>query len=309
MTFIKRQSGFTIVELLIVVVVIAILAAITIVAYNGIQNRAKHSATQSAVSQASKKIMTYAVTNAEQYPVNLAAVEMADSTVTYQYKVDNSVSPRTFCVTATNGTISYFQAHNVSSPKVGACDGHSSGGVATITNLIQNPSAETNTVSVSAAGGGVALSRDVSQAFSGLASIKVVSDGTVSGSGTQHLTMSSSYPAGVYRGAYYIKGTAGVSVYGVLRAVNGGVADTQTSPIILTGAWQRVEVPSMTITGSATTQFSLMARLNAAVATTFWVDGAILIEGSTMPAYADGNTAGWAWSGTTNNSTSTGMPQ
>lgn len=32
-------SGFTIVELLIVVVVIAILAAITIVAYNGIQNR------------------------------------------------------------------------------------------------------------------------------------------------------------------------------------------------------------------------------------------------------------------------------
>jgi prepilin-type N-terminal cleavage/methylation domain-containing protein len=36
----KRQ-GFTIVELLIVIVVIAILAAITIVAYNGIQNRSK----------------------------------------------------------------------------------------------------------------------------------------------------------------------------------------------------------------------------------------------------------------------------
>jgi len=40
----QKQSGFTIVELLIVVVVIAILAAITIVAYNGIQNRAKSSA-------------------------------------------------------------------------------------------------------------------------------------------------------------------------------------------------------------------------------------------------------------------------
>lgn len=39
----KDKSGFTIVELLIVVVVIAILAAITIVAYNGIQNRAKKS--------------------------------------------------------------------------------------------------------------------------------------------------------------------------------------------------------------------------------------------------------------------------
>lgn len=37
----KLQSGFTIVELLIVIVVIAILAAISIVAYNGIQNRSK----------------------------------------------------------------------------------------------------------------------------------------------------------------------------------------------------------------------------------------------------------------------------
>lgn len=36
-----RSRGFTIVELLIVIVVIAVLAAITIVAYNGITNRAK----------------------------------------------------------------------------------------------------------------------------------------------------------------------------------------------------------------------------------------------------------------------------
>lgn len=39
----KSTSGFTIVELLIVIVVIAVLAAITIVAYNGIQQRAKNS--------------------------------------------------------------------------------------------------------------------------------------------------------------------------------------------------------------------------------------------------------------------------
>lgn len=38
-----RTNGFTIVELLIVVVVIAILAAITIVSYNGISDRAKTS--------------------------------------------------------------------------------------------------------------------------------------------------------------------------------------------------------------------------------------------------------------------------
>jgi prepilin-type N-terminal cleavage/methylation domain-containing protein len=40
----KNAKGFTIVELLIVIVVIGVLAAITIVAYNGIQSRAKSSA-------------------------------------------------------------------------------------------------------------------------------------------------------------------------------------------------------------------------------------------------------------------------
>ena len=39
----KSASGFTIVELLIVIVVIAVLATITVVAYNGIQTRARDS--------------------------------------------------------------------------------------------------------------------------------------------------------------------------------------------------------------------------------------------------------------------------
>jgi len=55
----KKQSGFTIVELLIVVVVIAILATITIVSFNGIQTRAKTAQTISAITAWSKAIKMY----------------------------------------------------------------------------------------------------------------------------------------------------------------------------------------------------------------------------------------------------------
>lgn len=52
----KSVSGFTIVELLIVIVVIAILAAISVVAYNGIQQRSRENAAKSELSQFVKAI-------------------------------------------------------------------------------------------------------------------------------------------------------------------------------------------------------------------------------------------------------------
>ncbi len=51
----KDQKGFTIVELLIVIVVIGILAAITIVAFNGVQNRAKATRAQNTAVEVQKK--------------------------------------------------------------------------------------------------------------------------------------------------------------------------------------------------------------------------------------------------------------
>lgn len=66
----KSASGFTIVELLIVIVVIAILAAITIVSYNGIQTRARNNSKIQAASAILRVINSY-VTAKGQYPPNI----------------------------------------------------------------------------------------------------------------------------------------------------------------------------------------------------------------------------------------------
>lgn len=77
-----NKRGFTIVELLIVIIVIAILAAITIVAYNGITNRAKSTKAQSTAANMVKKLEAY---NAEtgNYPATFSLLTGAASSTTY----------------------------------------------------------------------------------------------------------------------------------------------------------------------------------------------------------------------------------
>jgi len=67
------SKGFTIVELLIVIVIIGILATIGFVSFSSAQNKAKKSKAQSTISQVKSKLGEYFADN-NNYPVDQAAV-------------------------------------------------------------------------------------------------------------------------------------------------------------------------------------------------------------------------------------------
>ena len=86
----RNLRGFTIVELLIVIVIIAILAAITIVAYNGIQQRARDSAAAGAASQLSTKVEAWNSQKGEYPTAAQVSGSLVDEKVT-EAKIDQEL--------------------------------------------------------------------------------------------------------------------------------------------------------------------------------------------------------------------------
>ena len=72
-----KNRGFTLVELLIVIVIIAILTVISLIAYNGIQNQARTSTSQAIVKSVADKAQIYN-TEESHFPANIAAMTGAD---------------------------------------------------------------------------------------------------------------------------------------------------------------------------------------------------------------------------------------
>ncbi len=146
-----KNNGFTIVELLVVIVVIGILAAITIVSYTGISQRAVVASVQSDLDNASKKLKMY-YTLYESYPTamdgnNCPTAPTTDSNYCLPYSASNtltysSVAPSTFHLTASNSTVSYSMTDS-SAPTIATTANGSTAGNACPTNYIPVPGSGT----------------------------------------------------------------------------------------------------------------------------------------------------------------------
>lgn len=310
----KKQTGFTIVELLIVIVVIAILAAIAITAYTGVQNKARVSAVSSALSQATKKLATYAV-DGNGYPTDLASVGITNtSSVDYQYSVNNSASPATYCITATSGSTSYKASSANTTPTSGGCAGHGVGGTAAITNLVANPSFETGLTgygfNVSNFG---TRAQTSAAAYTGTYGQRITATSTGTGIGgfgiyTQvpNLASDKSYTASVW-----VRSSASLPYVVTLERRNSSNTNIGTStspPVTLTpNTWTRL-THSIPATATMTQLTFCVYSSGASVTTgdTIDFDGLMFVEGTTAPTYADGSSTDWTWSGTAHASTSTG---
>ncbi len=103
------------------IVVIGILAAITIVAFNGVQNRAKQASISSALSQYAKKIAAHQALGGG-YPATKEDVGVQDGNgIQYQY---TNATSNEYCLTATSGTMTYFVSSANSSVQSGVCSGY-----------------------------------------------------------------------------------------------------------------------------------------------------------------------------------------
>jgi prepilin-type N-terminal cleavage/methylation domain-containing protein len=117
------SPAFTIVELLVVIVVIAILATITIVSYTGITKQATTSSVQSNLKQLTTTIDLDHATNST-YPATSSAINSGKgfpqtSGITYFYNsLDNNTN---YCASATGSGITYHYTPKDGQIKTGDC--------------------------------------------------------------------------------------------------------------------------------------------------------------------------------------------
>lgn len=312
-------SGFTVVELLIVIVVIGILATLTIIAYSGVQDNARRASLQSDVSQSAKKLEEYKFKNAETYPtsqasaVSLAGIKSSGSNaLTYTPYTTSLGANKGYCLQETVNGITYYTTAG-GSIKEGSCQ--------VITNLVLQPLPDAgNLYTAEYCDGAGSRSLRSDDGPGGSPYSRVTFSTGCGGTGgavvnsraqtTYPLTQGQTYTSSLWvRASVAFTGRVTTFFYGSgLSSTNYQTGDVAIPANTWTRVSHQVTMPTGTSLTGYWTQFRMTGTYTTAFTTgsTFDATRAMVTSGSTLYDYADGTSANWNWTGTTNNSTSSG---
>lgn len=114
------KKGFTVIELLIVIVVIGILAAIGLVSYSGFQNRAQDASVQSDLETIAGELEAYRVRDTTQrFPINASQLETLELTIS-KNAYDLTLTHNLIYCVATSGADEYQAYKLIAESKSGA---------------------------------------------------------------------------------------------------------------------------------------------------------------------------------------------
>lgn len=306
-----RMGGFTIVELLVVIVVIGIIAGITIVSYTAITNNAKKQTAKTDAQTMAAQLTKYKSENGT-FPADLSSLSSSFSVdSSFQYTYDSTAG--TYCLTASvEGASAYVRSGN-SNAQEGGCPGHGVNGAPAVVNLADNPSGETNNNGVSGYFSSPLSARTpIANAVSGSYQFETITNSTTSSQGLIHQITTSAKAGQAYRCSVSLRGTAGTAV-----AVSGRFSTSTfayisegagAQTVALTSTWQRVSI-GFTSPANTAVLYVQYRLTSPASGRTIQSDALMCTEGTADHTYADGTFPNWAWRGTAHGSRSSGPAQ
>ena len=304
-----RIHGFTIVELVVVIVVIGILAGIVTVAYNAIIKDSRQETAKTDARGVAAAVMKYR-SESGKYPWDLNGITLPSSESAIQY--DGNPITNTFCVTASlKGEAWYIESGN-SLPKQGTCVGHGVDGQSMIVNYYKNPN--------------MALTGAITT--TGTASGQFMTNGGMFGPSYARITVPSGSggislgghsvdyilvkPNKKYTISMYVRHNYGSDVYVNYRLTVTFPNQSGTAMAIIQnrnvrgGAWTRI---SHTVTTPTNWNGTSAPRMQIGLSdSSVDVDGVMVTEGETLYPFRDGSSAGCAWSGAPDDSYSICTP-